>query len=136
MIAHPRPLPRETPLNRPFWDGCRAGILRLQRCLGCRQAVFYPRVCCPHCGHGELEWFDASGHGVLASWTVIHRPGHDSFMADVPYPFAAITLAEGPVIYGRLHLQPTDTPAIGLPVTAVFDAVAGGFTLPAFRITQ
>jgi uncharacterized OB-fold protein len=133
MIAHARPLPRETALNLPFWDGCRAGVLRLQRCLSCQQPVFYPRVCCPHCGHGELAWFDASGQGVIASWTVIHRPGHESFMADVPYIFAAVTLAEGPVMYGRLHLAADETPGIGLAVTAVFDRVAGGIVLPAFQ---
>jgi uncharacterized OB-fold protein len=136
MTGHPRPLPRETPLNRPFWDGCRAGILRLQRCLACKQAVFYPRVCCPHCGNGALEWFDASGRGTLASWTVIHRPGHEAFMADVPYIFAAVTLAQGPILYGRLHLPPEQSPLIGAPVQTVFDAATDHVMLPAFRIAR
>ena len=28
-------LPQVDDLNRPFWDGCAAGELRLQRCAGC-----------------------------------------------------------------------------------------------------
>jgi uncharacterized OB-fold protein len=129
------PQPRITELNRPFWDGCRAGKLMLQRCTqaGCGRFVFYPRVCCPYCGCGELEWQQASGDGRLQSWTVVHRPGHAAFLADAPYVFAAVTLAEGPVIYGRM-LVPADSTslAIGTAVRVVFPDAAAGVVLPAF----
>src|SRR5918992_3630793 len=32
------------------------GKLGYQRCGACSAAVFYPRVLCPVCGGGELEW--------------------------------------------------------------------------------
>lgn len=129
------PQPRITNVNRPFWDGCRQGKLMLQRCgdTSCGRTIFYPRVCCPYCGGGDLVWRPASGVGRLQSWTVVHRPGHAAFMADVPYVFAAVILAEGPLIYGRM-LVPPDAPslAIGTPLHVVFPEVATGAVLPAF----
>jgi uncharacterized OB-fold protein len=129
------PQPRITEVNRPFWDGCRAGKLMLQRCAepSCGRFVFYPRVCCPYCGGGALEWKQVSGAGRLQSWTVVHRPGHESFMAEVPYVFAAVILAEGPLIFGRL-LVPPEAPslAIDVDVHIVFPEAASGVVLPAF----
>ena len=129
------PQPRITAINRPFWEGCRAGKLMLQRCgeVGCGRFVFYPRVCCPYCGGGRLDWQQASGEGRLQSWAVIHRPGHAAFAAEVPYVFAAVALAEGPLMYGRV-LAPPDAPslAIGAALRIVFPAVASGVVMPAF----
>ena len=95
--------------------------------------MFYPRVCCPYCGSGELVWEQASGSGRLQSWTLVHRPGHDAFLLDVPYVFAAVTLAEGPLIYGRL-LVSREGPslAIGCAVRVIFSEGAGEAVLPAF----
>ena len=129
------PQPRITDVNRPFWDGCRAGKLILQRCgdAGCGRFVFYPRVCCPYCGGGGLAWQTVSGLARLQSWTVVHRPGHAAFMPGVPYVFAAVILAEEPLMYGRM-LVPPDAPslAIGTPLRVVFPVVAAGAVLPAF----
>jgi uncharacterized OB-fold protein len=129
------PQPRITEISRPFWDGCRAGRLLLQRCTQreCGRFVFYPRVCCPYCGCGELTWQEVSGDATLRSWTVVHRPGHAAFLGDVPYVFAAVALAEGPVIHARL-LVPPDSPslAVGTTLRVTFSDVAAGVVLPAF----
>ena len=34
------PLPRPTVLSRPHWDGCREGVLRVQKCADCGSCVF------------------------------------------------------------------------------------------------
>lgn len=129
------PQPRITEVNRPFWDGCRAGKLMLQRCSDptCARFVFYPRVCCPYCGGGALGWEQASGCGRLQSWTVVHRPGHAAFLSDVPYVFGAATLAEGPLMYARLLVSPeARCLSIGTELRVVFPAPKAGITLPAF----
>ena len=134
--AHARPpIPRPAPTNRPFFEGCNAGVLRIQRCAApeCRRPVFYPRVCCPHCGGGTLDWIDCSGRGRVISYTVVHRPGHDAFLADAPYVFAAIALEEGPMLYGHVEIAPDA--AAGLmsrAVRVVFRAHTPGQKLPAF----
>lgn len=129
------PQPRITDVNRPFWDGCHAGRLMLQRCSdpACARFVFYPRVCCPYCGGDTLKWQQASGAGRLQSWTMVHRPGHAAFMADVPYVFAAVTLTEGPLIYGRVLVQPNARLlVIGAGLRIVFPKATSGVVLPAF----
>lgn len=80
----------------------------IQRCAACSRAVFYPRVCCPFCQHGELAWMQASGRGKVISHTTIHRTHHDGFNSEAPYVFAAIELEEGPCIFAQLNGAPTE----------------------------
>ena len=47
----PRMLPEPTPETRHFWDGCKEGELRLQRCTSCQDSYFPPRPFCPKCGN-------------------------------------------------------------------------------------
>ena len=117
----PKPNPRKTPINAPFWEGCNDGRLMLQRCTApdCKRYVYYPRACCPHCGCGDLDWVEASGKGRVASWTLVHRPHHAGFGPEAPYVFLAVALAEGPLMYSRLAgTLPPDL--VGRSVRAVF----------------
>ena len=50
-------LPPLTPLTMPYFDGCKVGVLRLQQCAECQQ----------------FQWQDASGNGVIASFTVVRK---------------------------------------------------------------
>lgn len=47
------------------------GAFRIQRCEECREAVFYPRATCPHCGSQSLAWFAPSGRGTVYSTTTV-----------------------------------------------------------------
>src|SRR6185503_3786591 len=67
-------VPEPSPETRPFWEGCKAGELRLQRCLSCSHTYFPPRPFCPKCAHREVTWFKASGKGKLYSYVIHHRP--------------------------------------------------------------
>jgi uncharacterized protein len=58
-----RVLPQPTPETQHFWDGCKAGELRLQRCSDCKDAYFPPRPFCPKCGSRSVEEFKATGRG-------------------------------------------------------------------------
>jgi uncharacterized OB-fold protein len=130
-----KPQPRVTELNRPFWNGCNEGRLMIQRCAACSRAVFYPRVCCPFCRHGVLDWIQASGLGKVISHTTVQRTHHDSFNAEAPYVFAAVELEEGPCLYAQLRGAPTDgTSLIGRPVAAEFVDHGPGLKIAAFRL--
>ncbi len=72
MAAKPVPVP--TPETQPFWDGCAAGELRIQRCDDCGRPYFYPRPVCPACGSQNVRWFTASGRATLYSYVINHRP--------------------------------------------------------------
>jgi uncharacterized protein len=130
-----KPQPRVTELNRPFWEGCNQDRLVVQRCCACTRAVFYPRVCCPFCKTGDLDWVEASGRGKVVSHTTVWRTHHDSFNADVPYVFAAIEIEEGPWLYGVILEAPVDGESlVGHDVIATFVDHGPQQKIPAFRL--
>jgi uncharacterized OB-fold protein len=130
-----KPQPRVTQLNRPFWDGCNNGRLVIQKCRACTRAVFYPRVCCPFCKAGDLDWVEASGRGKVISHTTVHRTHHDSFNTEAPYVFAAVALEEGPWLYAQVLEAPTDsTSLVGRSVTATFVDHGPRQKIAAFRL--
>lgn len=132
-----KPMPRVTEFDRPFWDACNRGELMLQQCQApsCGRHVFYPRVCCPHCGAGELAWRRVSGRATVRSFTILHHAQHESFEAELPYCFIAVDLAEGPLMFSRLDgLPPAGTDIRGRPVDVVFVEHTPEQKLPFFRL--
>src|ERR1700741_2379002 len=89
-----RALPKPTPETQHFWDGCKAGELRLQRCRACAQSYFPPRPFCPKCGGREVEVYAASGRATLYSYVINHRPGRE--IGTEPHAIAVVPLEEGP----------------------------------------
>src|SRR3954470_6523876 len=77
-----KPLPTPRPETQPFWDGLRAGEIRLQRCDTCDRVQFYPRPHCRYCGATELTWETLSGRATVYTYTVIHRAPFEAFAAD------------------------------------------------------
>jgi uncharacterized OB-fold protein len=126
-------LPPLTPLAMPYFDGCKAGVLRLQQCGECQQFQFYPRTICSHCTSEKLQWQDASGNGVIASFTVVRKGVSAAYEA--PYVVALIDLAEGPRLMSTLiDVEPEDV-AIGLPVRVDFAQWSEDISMPVFRVS-
>ena len=90
-----KPVPAPTPETAAFWEGTKAGELRLQRCRSCSKAYFYPRPFCPDCLSEDVEWFAASGRATLHTYVINHRPP-PGFENDAPYAIAVVQLEEGP----------------------------------------
>ena len=129
----PRMLPEPTPETRHFWDGCREGELRLQRCTDCAgEAYFPPRPFCPKCGSRNVEVFKASGKGVLWSYVINHRPRPD--MGTEPYAIAVVKLEEGPKIMTNIVGCPQTPEALPLDmaVNVTFEVQTDDITLPFF----
>ncbi|MEX2394630.1 MAG: Zn-ribbon domain-containing OB-fold protein [Actinomycetota bacterium] len=85
--------PRPSPETQPFWDGCAAGVLRMQRCRPCGELYFPPRPACPRCLSDDVKWETLSGRGTLHTYLINHRaaPGFEP-----PYAIAVVQLDEGP----------------------------------------
>jgi uncharacterized OB-fold protein len=85
--------PRPSPETKPFWDGCAAGELRMQRCRACDDLYFPPRPACPKCLSDDVSWETLSGKGTLHTYVINHRaaPGFEP-----PYAIAVVQLDEGP----------------------------------------
>ena len=128
----PRSLPEPTPETEHFWEGTRAGELRLQRCRDCGEIYFPPRPFCPACASRNVEVFAASGRGSLLSYVINHRP-HPSF--DGRYAIALVQLDEGPTLMSNIVDCPQTPEALVLdmPLEVVFEAQNEAITLPLFR---
>jgi uncharacterized OB-fold protein len=129
----PKPLPVATEESRPFWEGCRQGIFLLQYCNTCRRYQFYPRLYCMHCGADTLLWSQASGRGVIYSYTLIHQNKSPEFIDETPYNVAIVQLEEGPRIMSNIVDIAPDGLRVDLPVTVVFDPVSDTISIPRFR---
>src|SRR5215467_324530 len=129
-------VPVPTPDTQPFWDGCAAGELRIQRCVECGRAFFYPRPVCPHCSSTLVEWFTASGDATLYSYVISHRPA-PGFEDEAPYAIAVVELAEGPRMMTNLIGVP-NTPAdlvLDMPLRVSFEQ-RGNVSIPLFAPGQ
>ena len=120
--------PPQTPteVSRPFWEGANQGRLLIQRCAGCGTLRHYPRLLCDQCYSDAADWIEASGRGVVHSWTVSHHAFHPSFKAELPYTLVTVDLEEGVRALGRWRGGEL---SIGLRVQGKFEARADGVDL-------
>jgi hypothetical protein len=125
------PLPRPTSLSRPHWDGCREGVLRVQRCRACGHFVFIPQPICTRCQASALDWVESTGRGTVYSYTVVHRAPRPAFA--VPYVVAIVELDEGWHMLSNLVDVAPEQVGVGMPVEVSFRVVSEAITLPCFR---
>jgi uncharacterized OB-fold protein len=128
-----RVLPQPTPETRHFWEGCKAGELRLQRCTACQHSYFPPRDFCPACGSRAVEVYPASGKASLYSYIINHRPRPD--MGTEPHSIAVVTLAEGPRMMTNIVGCPQTPQALQLdmPLEVTFESFSDAISLPFFQ---
>ena len=131
--APAKPAPTPTGETRGYWDGCRAGELRLQRCARCAHVQLPPRRFCGGCLGDDLRWERASGRGVVRSWSVVRFPLSAAFAADAPYVVALIRLEEGPTLMAGLRCDP-DEASIGAAVEVEFERRTEEIHVPYFRL--
>ena len=92
------------------------GRFMIQRSTSTGRAVFPPRVMVPGSGEQDLEWTEASGRGVLHSFTVVpQKPPRPN------YNICLVDLSEGPRVLGRMIDVADDDIAIGAAVETAID---------------
>ena len=97
-----------------FLDHLRSGQFCLQLCRDCGHYHFPPRVVCPRCGFGAMEWRRASGRGTVYSSSVVRRRAERGG----DYNVAIIETAEGPRMMSRVEGMAPDAVRIGMHVLA------------------
>jgi uncharacterized protein len=127
-----RPLPQITPETRHFWEGTRAGELRLQKCAACQHIYFPPRPFCPRCASREVAVVNASGRATLYSYVIHHRPV-PGFVP--PYSIAVVQLEEGPRMMTNIVdiVQTPEALRLDMPLQVVFERMNDEISLPLFR---
>lgn len=130
--AATRPRPEPTPETQHFWDGTRAGELRIQRCQDCQGAYFPPRPFCPACSSRNVAIEVASGRGTLYSYVIHHRemPGFTA-----PYAIAVVELEEGPRMMTNIVgcEQTPEALVLDMPVEVTFEPLDDEISIPLFR---
>ena len=87
------------------------GKLGYQRCADCSAAVFYPRVLCPVCGSGALEWRESAGRGTVYATTAMYSRNRD------PRNVVLVDLDEGFRMMSRVEDVPAEEVEIGTKVS-------------------
>ena len=126
------PVPIPTPETAHFWEGTKAGELRLQKCDDCSHTYFPPRPFCPSCASKQVSIFKASGRGFLYSY-VINMRDHPAF--DAPYSIAIVELDEGPrMMTNIINVEQTpEALQLDMLVEVTFEAVSDDISLPYFQ---
>ena len=86
------------------------GKLGYQRCGDCAATIFYPRVVCPACGGGALEWRESAGRGTVYATTAVHSRNSD------PRNVVLVDLDEGFRMMSRVEGIPAEEVEIGARV--------------------
>ena len=130
-MTRPAPIvPAPEGLEAIYWDAAQEERLLLQRCTACGRAWHPPSEFCPFCQANDFEWFQASGDGVIHSYTIVHHAVHQAVENWTPYTILLVDLFEGPRVIGRL-LDGPDEPEIGTAVRVSFECYSD-LKIPAF----
>jgi uncharacterized OB-fold protein len=130
QVETPKPQTIRPSVNRDteyFWEGCRQGELRIQRCGGCGLLRHPPGPMCPECGATKPKYLVSDGRGVVYSYVVHHHPQVPG--KQTPFVIALVELDEGVRMLGELDGEPS----VGLPVEVVFTKVDDDLTMPSWR---
>ena len=119
-----RVVPSPTPETKPFWEGTRAGELRVQRCRACQEWQWGPEWMCHACLRFDLDWVAVEPRGRIYSWERAWHPVHPALKTHGPYIVVLVELphAGNVRMVGNLLGDPRQTVEIGADVEAAFEA--------------
>ena len=132
MASLPLPVPDED--SAPFWEYCRAGELRAQRCT-CGSLRHPPRPTCPQCGSTGVEWQRLSGRGKVYTYGVSHQAIHPALEGRLPWTTLIVELDEGLRFTSSL-IEGSPPIEIGTAVEVVFERQTDEITLPRFKVSN
>jgi uncharacterized OB-fold protein len=124
--ALPAPEPMNDGLDRPYWEGLHASVLRLQRCVPCQAFQWGPEWICHRCLGEDLEWVAVPPVGTIYSWERVWHPVTPALADAVPY-LAVIVEVEGTGVrlVGNLLGARDQQVRIGTRVEGVFERHEG-----------
>ncbi|EGD53574.1 Zn-ribbon domain-containing OB-fold protein [Gordonia neofelifaecis] len=114
--------------NEFFFEGCRRGELRIQKCGDCEALRHPPTPVCPHCRSAERSHIVASGAATLHSYTVVHHPKDDAF--DYPLAVGLVDLPEGTRFVADIAGIDPENLTLGMRLRFTFTEHAHGEILP------
>jgi uncharacterized OB-fold protein len=116
--------PRVNAETMRFWAAAQERKLLYGYCNACHEPHYYPRSLCPYCFSDATQWKEASGNGLVYTFSIMYRSPSG------PYVIAYVTLAEGPSILTNLINCEFERIRIGSAVKLVWKATEGDGTPP------
>jgi uncharacterized OB-fold protein len=95
-------------------------VFAVHSCTRCGRAHYSPRVICPFCGSGALEWRRSTGMGTVYSVSTLSPRGAD------PYAVVLVDLDDGPRLMSNVVGIPAADVRIGLRVRVRIEPREGG----------
>lgn len=135
-VEYTKPLPSPDLDTMGFWEGCRAHVLRAQRCATCGTFRWPPHGICPECSSWDFEWVKLPETDKVYSYVVVHHVTTPAFATDAPYVVANITIdgtAERVRLMSNVVGCPWEDVRVGMPVRVFFEDVTTEVSLPKFR---
>jgi uncharacterized protein len=129
------PGPDPTIDDRAFWDYCRTGELRFQRCAECGRFRAPPTPVCPRCQSDCCEWIEASDEAELFSYTVVHFKAHPGIASALPYNVAIVRFPSFDnvrLVSNVVGIENADL-HIGMPLVLVWEGSASAIPVPRFK---
>ena len=127
MTEREYPAPTISIETETYWAAANNGKLLMKRCTDCNKTHFYPRAICPYCQSVNTEWYEASGKGVIYSYSVMRR-------GDNPFAIAYVTVDEGVTMLSNIVECDYDGLSIGQVVEVAFRKSADSQqSVPVFR---
>lgn len=120
------PAPQQYVENEDFWAACNDGKLMLPRCKDTGKVFWYPRKISPFTLSGNVEWVQASGKGVIYTYSVMRR-------TEPNFAIAYVTLEEGVTVMTNLVDCDFDKLAVGQKVELTWRAAEDGQKVPVFK---
>ena len=122
-------------LTKPYWDGCKQRLLKVQKCKSCERRRHRPSAGCHWCGEQETDWVELSGRGTVYTYTIVHRAFHPAFTDDIPYVVGLVAAEEDDTV--RFHTRFVDCEPgdvrVGQEVEITFREDEDGTVLPYWR---
>jgi len=107
--------------NETFYNAANEGKFMLPKCKTCGKYYWPAAFICEYCGSSDVEWVEASGHGTLYSHVEVRFPFHKGIKEFLPCGLCAVTLDEGPRVFGRLvDYEDIEKVKDGVPVHVVW----------------
>lgn len=126
-----RSIPVPFELDRVYWDGLKEGRLLIQQSAANGRFQYYPRAHDLASEDGIPTFVEASGRGVIESFTVIARSFYDDIEA--PYVLALVRLDEDVLVTTNIVDSDIEALKIGDRVEAVFKPINDDITLAFFK---
>jgi uncharacterized protein len=121
-----RPFPEPvSPMFAGYLDGLEHERLVIRECTACAARQWPPRTLCARCRGGEFRPAVIADHGVVHTFTVVHRGFDPWFAGRVPYGIVVTDLGGGIRMLGNYLGADLDALACGLPVRARYERSGG-----------